>query len=210
MNKKLFVIAALNVIALDSYAQTKTLEVKGIIGSPGVCQIEATNEGTYNFGAISSSLIHKTARVPLASPQMATWKVQCATVTSVSFTTSDSAKSTALQPELQFFGLGSVNSDGKLGMYTVTAKNPMVDNKPALFSTHVSAVEGKSIALLQHGVRSTWARSDAASTQATGQEFSADLEVSATLGAETTDMKGAPPDGTALNGRLTMTFKQGL
>lgn len=209
MNKKMLALAVLSAIAIESHAQTKSLDVKGIIGSPGTCQVEATNDGSYNFGSIASSLISKTAPVPLATPQSAKWTVKCATVTSVSFTTSDTAKASALKPEVQYFGLGTVNGDGKIGMYIVTAKNAMVDGAPALFSTNATAVDGKAFALLHHGVRSTWARTDDAKAQATGQEFNVDLEVSATLGSEV-DMKGAPPDGTALNGRLTLTFKQGL
>jgi hypothetical protein len=209
MNKKALVLAALITIPFKSYAQSAELYVKGTISNPGTCKISSSNNGTYEFGKVDISLIQETERAPISSAQSATWTVACDTTTYVRLSTSDMEKSSAPDPATQFFGLGTINGDGKIGQYTVLAKNPVVDGNDALFSSNSPTIEGKPENLLHHGTYSTWAQKNDGKSAASGRDFKVDLEVSAWL-ASKAEMKGLPTDGTPLNGHLTLTFTQGL
>ncbi|BDU20373.1 hypothetical protein DYGSA30_18300 [Dyella sp. GSA-30] len=208
MNKKILALTALIATAFESHAQVADLNVIGVFGDSGKCSVDVSNGGTYDLGTISSSLVRKNQTTPLQS-QTATWTVACDILTYVTLTTADLESASSSELGDRNFGLGNVNSTGKLGSYTVTAKNPAVDGQDALFSTYTVAPQGSATALLRKGAHSTWMRLDNGNLPASGRQFKVDLEVNPRLATES-EMAGLPPDGTPLKGHLTLTIKQGL
>ncbi|CNE69596.1 beta-fimbriae major subunit [Yersinia rohdei] len=211
MKKQLTVLAFLILCATAAHAAPPTaeLKVKGEIGVPA-CNINAPDNGVYNFGNISSTQI-KSGTTTTGLPKMSkSWTIICDASTYLNVTPIDNRAATASSTETKArFGLGSINGNGKIGFYWVALSNAKVDNQPSnLYYTSTNAFTSVGTsANLWSGSITGWA--SAANTQTAGKVFSADFEVEPVL-AGVTDMKGTITEDIKIDGSLTMNFAFGI
>ncbi|WP_186375199.1 DUF1120 domain-containing protein [Yersinia rohdei] len=211
MKKQLTVLAFLILCATAAHAAPPTaeLKVKGKIGVPA-CNINAPDNGVYNFGNISSTQI-KSGTTTTELPKMSkSWTIICDASTYLNVTPIDNRAATASSTETKArFGLGSINGNGKIGFYWVALSNAKVDNQPTnLYFTNTNAFTSVETSThLWSGSVTGWA--SAANTQTAGKVFSADFEVTPVL-AGVTDMKGTITEDIKIDGSLTMNFAFGI
>ncbi|WP_082717459.1 MULTISPECIES: DUF1120 domain-containing protein [Burkholderia] len=194
---------------------TIDLSVKGKIDVPS-CIIGSPGEGVYDFGHLPSTLIKPGNEKTTLSSMTKTWVVKCDATTFLNFTVTDNRSDSTSEANPSNFGLGKVNSDGKLGYYTVLMENGTVDGKNStVFSAwpNGGGMMGSSDVYLQNPSgqnRHGWSTGQGSSAkQATGQTFTADLVVTPTL-AGSGSMNGALTDTVDLDGSITLTFAFGI
>ncbi|HEC1652532.1 TPA: DUF1120 domain-containing protein [Yersinia enterocolitica] len=212
MKKQLIGLTVLSSLVLGmavAHAAPPTAELKvtGTLTVPS-CTVASPDEGVYDFGKLSSSLVKSgTATTPL-TPMTKTWTVTCDADTYLNFTPVDNRAASASAVATTNFGLGNVNTTGKIGYYTALIKNGTVDGKASnLFSSATSTFAAATTASLTTGQHTGW--SSAANTQSTGKVFVADITVSPML-AGTTTMGGPITDDAELDGSMTMNFAFGI
>ncbi|WP_176091189.1 DUF1120 domain-containing protein [Burkholderia ambifaria] len=194
-------------VAAHAEAPTAELRVTGKIDVPG-CTLSVPDDGTYDFGRISPSIIKSSGTTQL-TPITKSWTAQCDASTYLSFKVTDNRKDTVSVANYYSFGLGSVNGNGKLGYYGIKMENGQVDGKKTqVYATVSSAVVGaSSISVFNNsGYRHGWANG---SIPAIGKDFTVDLTVTPTL-ADTKTMGGALTDSVNLDGSATLTFAFGI
>ncbi|WP_430390127.1 DUF1120 domain-containing protein [Dyella sp. 20L07] len=212
MNTRIFKLAIMSAIlmgatAAHATAPTSELVVKGALAVPG-CTVSAANDGVYDFGRISASLIKAGTAVTTLPPISQAWTVTCDAQTFLAFNVVDNRASSASAAAANNFGLGNVNGTGKLGFYTVTLSSPTVDGKTvSTYSTANTSFTAATTAILNSGQKHGWAT--ASNNQASGLVFGANLQVAPTLGGTTT-MGGPVTDEVPLDGSLTLNFMFGL
>ncbi|AOJ05963.1 DUF1120 domain-containing protein [Burkholderia mayonis] len=207
-------IAMLGTTAVHAAAPAQDLIVKGTIDVPA-CTVSAADNGVYDYGKISPTMIKSgTATTPLAQMEKA-WTVTCDADTYMSFKVTDNRSASSSSTANTSFGLGTVNETGKLGYYTVTMQDALVDgNKARVYATPNAVLTGTGVvaptqklnklANYTHG----WAN-EKDSTQMAGKTFTANMVVEAVL-AGTETMGGALKDAVELDGSATLTFAFGL
>ncbi|MGE4799918.1 DUF1120 domain-containing protein [Yersinia hibernica] len=212
MKKRLIGLTVLSSLVLGitaAQAATPTAELK-VIGTLTVpsCTVASPDEGVYDFGKMSSSLVKSgTATTPLTA-MTKTWTVSCDAETYLNFTPIDNRAASVSVAGATNFGMGNVNGTGKIGYYTAQIKNGTVDNKSSsVFTSASSTFTLTSTAALTTGMRTGW--SSAANTQSTGKVFSADITVSPVL-AGTTTMGGPITEDAEIDGSMTMNFAFGI
>ncbi|WP_145542699.1 DUF1120 domain-containing protein [Yersinia frederiksenii] len=212
MKKQLVGLTVLSSLVLGmtaAHAEAPTAELK-VIGTLTVpsCTIVAPDEGVYDFGKLSSSLIKSGVAVTPLTAMTKTWTVNCDADTYLNFTPVDNRAASASAVATTNFGMGNVNGTGKIGYYTAVIKNGTVDGKASnLFSSASSTFTATTTANLTTGLRTGW--SSAASTQSTGKVFVADITVSPVL-AGTTTMGGPITEDAEIDGSMTMNFAFGI
>ena len=194
-----------------SQAQAEPLNaeliVKGELTVPS-CEVAAADNGTYDLGRISGTMIKPSTVTTLAAISK-TWTITCDAETYLNFSPEDNRKDTASTAATTNFGLGMVNGTGKIGYYTAQMRNPTVDGKTAyLFNSSSATFAPAATAAIATGTRSGWATS-ANSTQQSGKVFAADIVVTPVLASSTT-MNGAITDLTDIDGSMTLNFAFGI
>ncbi len=185
------------------------LKVKGQLVVP-VCTVAASDDGVYDFGKQSATLVKPNAYTNL-TPMVKTWTVTCDAETYLNLTPTDNRADSTSAVANANFGLGKVNTDGKIGYYTATMSKATVDNtSTSLFSTRNNVIASADVAAttaIATGGRSGWAASS--TTQKSGKVFSADITVQPYL-ASSAIMQGPITDDTNLDGSLTLSFAYGI
>lgn len=202
----------LGMTAAQATAPTSELTVIGTLAIPS-CTILAPNDGIYDIGKLSSSLIKPgtvTAHAAMTAltPMTKKWVVTCDADTYLNFTPVDNRDASRHLAYTDTFGLGHVNSTGKIGYYVVWMKNGTVDGKVSqFFSSDTGTFSPNSEVALYNNRVTGWA--SAANIQTVGKVFATDIMVSPYL-AGTTDMNGPITDNTAIDGSMTMSFAFGI
>ncbi len=189
---------------------TADLTVKGKLAVP-VCTVTATDNGVYNIGKLSSTMVKSQSDTVLPSISK-TWTITCDAETYLNFSHVDNRAESASTVARPNFGLGNVNGTGKLGFYTVEVINPTVDGATTrVFSTMTNTVGKENIVPYlsvhkenRHGWAS--ARQD---TQQSGKVFTADFVVTPTL-ASSAMMNGPITDDANIDGSMTLSFAYGI
>jgi len=186
------------------------LKVIGTLDVPA-CTVTADNDGIYDYGDLSPTDIKPGNTVnPLASITKK-WAIDCQGDTYLSFSVVDNADATESAKADQNFGLGNVNTDGKLGYFTVLMENATVDKAPShVFATTSNSVanKGATTFVRKTGHTMGWAQTGS-HTQQIGRVFETDMTVTATL-AGSAAMNGPITDDVPLAGSLTLNFAYGL
>ncbi|WP_145490684.1 DUF1120 domain-containing protein [Yersinia rohdei] len=212
MKKQLIGLTVLSSVIFGSNvanAEVPTAELK-VIGTLTVpsCTIVAPDEGVYDFGRLSASLVKSgTATTPITA-QTKTWTVNCDADTYLNFTPVDNRVASSSSLAASAFGLGNVNNTGKIGFYTAQITQGTVDSKASnLFTTATNEISSAPAEDLMPGRRTGWA--SAANTQSSGKVFTANISVRPILGGTTT-MGGPITEDVKIDGSMTMNFAFGI
>ncbi|CRY54168.1 MULTISPECIES: DUF1120 domain-containing protein [Yersinia] len=206
---KLTVLSSLIFSIATAYAAPPVaeLKVKGTLKVP-TCDVSAPDNGIYNFGKISSTKVSSSGVANL-TPMTKNWVVTCDATTYLNIKPTDNRDDSMYPPSTSTYGLGMVNSTGKIGSYTLVLQNALVDGiSSKLFSASTGTFTAVTAATLYKNGQSTgWASAD--NTQSAGRVFSADIIVSPML-APTSIMKGPITEDTELDGSVTLNFAFGI
>ncbi|BEM59369.1 hypothetical protein SME22J_32300 [Serratia marcescens] len=183
------------------------IKVVGELIAP-TCEVKLPNDGIFDYGSISHMGISRDKAVSLGVKGGGTMEVRCDAETPMTFNVIDNRLGTASE-QGKTFGLGNVNTTGKLGFYVITAYLPQIDDKLGrLFVTQDSTITSPTGSVqLEHGKRVGWASN--ANTLAIGKTFTAMLNVEAFL-AKSGDMHGGIGEDVNLDGSTTLEFGFGL
>lgn len=215
MNAKLMSLSALTTFMLamvgaHAAPPEANLKVTGKLVVP-VCSVVADNNGVYDIGRQSATIVHPNTNTPLPS-MTKTWTITCDAETYLNFTHSDNREASASVVARPNFGLGNVNGSGKIGFYTVDVKNPTVDGVTTrVFSTMNNTITTNDVVpyLSVHKEnRHGWAANSSIAQQS-GKVFTADFVVTPTL-ASSTIMNGPITEDTDIDGSLTLNFAYGI
>ncbi len=187
-------------------APTAELKVTGKLEVPG-CTLTVEDEGAYDFGTISPTMVQAGATHTMLTPLAKTWNVACTGKTYLTYQVIDNRAASSSTVDTFNFGLGNVNETGKLGYYRVVMSKATVDEKvSSVFGTNSKAINSTPTVILNTGYTMGWS---SGATLLAGQNFAALFEVHPQLGGTTT-MNGPITDNAALDGSLTMNFSFGL
>lgn len=171
----------------------------------------STPEVAYPYTQLHASLFKLTEVTPLP-PVTQTWLISCSqpVVGMHLFVSVDAAASSVTDGDPTHFGLGAVNGQGSLGIYTVTLSDAQVEGRVVSLSQSNDAISGGQLTsslLLHTGQFQHWMMPDG--QPASGQQFSVKMTVSPTLNS-LQGMHGPLVDGAELNGNLALTFSFGV
>jgi hypothetical protein len=195
-------------------APTAELRVIGTLEVPS-CVVDVDDDGIYDFGNISPTIIKAGTATTALDPIPKTWTVNCSGPTVLTFEASDNRAASSSGTNTKQFGLGNVNENGKIGYYTVNMSNAEVGDAEAtmeparVFASNTSGISNAAAVDLDGGANYKMGWTNASNTLQQGQIFRADLIVTPTL-AGTTTMGGPITDHVDLDGSLTLTFSFGL
>lgn len=211
MKTKLLTLSSLllAMATAQAAAPIAELKVKGQLVVP-VCTVAAADDGIYDFGKQSATVVKPNADTTLPS-MVQTWTISCDAETYLNLTPTDNRADSASTTSTVNFGLGKVNDSGKIGYYTATMSNGMVDTVSTnLFITNNNVIGTgavKATAQIYTGGRSGWAATG--TTQKSGKVFVTDITVTPTLASSAT-MNGPITEDTNLDGSLTLSFAYGI
>ncbi|EPN2807055.1 DUF1120 domain-containing protein [Serratia marcescens] len=212
MKKTVITASILAVLGMSGSAMAASmspeLSVKGKMAVPS-CTLSMVGGGIFDLGNISNSLIQPQKATELKSMSQPI-NVNCDAVTYLSFTVEDNREGTASVTNPQYFGLGNVNSTGKLGYYQIHMYAPVVDGvgvKAYATTKGSTAFTAQDAVYLNKDYVMGWAKSS--SVQISGKKFSTYLEVKPML-ASSKDMNGPIADNVKLDGSSTLNFTYGL
>jgi hypothetical protein len=121
----------------------------------------------------------------------------------------DNRAQTNSNPSVNTFGMGMVNTTGKIGFYLLYVKQLTVDSKPAAFLDRILNGSGESGYFpLLRGRPAAWSTSDGSSVQS-GKVFAADIGVVARLDSRE-KMNGPIVDNAPIDGSTTLNFAYGI
>jgi hypothetical protein len=214
MTKKLLIapIAAALLAGGVAHAQAvnpSPLTVQGTITVPSCTVIQPNNDGVYDFGEVASSSL-STSRKDLP-PQSKTWTVDCgSTDTYMTYTATDNDAASALVAGNIYYGLG-LNGSNKIGYYTVTMENGLVDGTPtSVYWQHIGSPSAGSPAatmtVYNASYKHGWVHANG--TAALGKIFEMDLKVAPTLG--TLAEVGSIAADVPFAGTTTLIFTAGI
>lgn len=171
----------------------------------------STPEVAYPYTQLHASLFKPTTVSPLP-PVTQTWLISCSqpVVGMRLFVSGDAAGGSVTDGDPTHFGLGMVNGQGSLGIYTVTLSDAQVEGQPVSLSQSPDAIGGgqPTASLLLHtGQFQHWVMPDG--QPASGHQFSVKMTVSPTLNS-LQGTHGPLVDGAELNGDLALTFSFGV
>jgi len=161
----------------------------------------------YAYPPLQASLFQRNAQTTLPVLSQ-TWQVVCsAPVVALFLTVEADQQSDSLSGlDPTYFGLGSVNGQGRLGHYQVTLDNATVDGAPVqLYQTNNPTQIGtpQSSLMLKPAVFQGWTSDGHA--PAKGQQYSVRLTISPTLNS-LQKTQGPLVNGGELNGELVLAF----
>ncbi|BEM59370.1 hypothetical protein SME22J_32310 [Serratia marcescens] len=211
--KKTVISASIMAIAMmanqvSAASMSPELKVKGQMAVPS-CQVSIANDGVFDLGKVSNSLINSTAASALAKSQKQL-VVNCEAETFLNFTVVDNREGSASVADSANFGLGSVNGSGKLGYYKVNILNAAVNGvSSALYSVKKGTTTFSTVssAYIDKNNVTGWAKSG--NVQNSGKLFAALLQVEPYL-ASSKDMNGPITDNVKLDGSSTLSFAYGI
>lgn len=187
-------------------APVANLKVTGSI-TPPTCTIAGQTEDTYTYDFDISPGIFPASGDLTLDPQSQNIEVVCDATTYLTFTSVDQRAGSELTAGDNNFGLGTYNTDTKIGFYTITMGNATVKANADATATSVGIVSGSSYtnsALVNKTQPLGWATSQ--SQLAAGQIFAADFAVTPTINSV---MKNSAGDA-SLDGHAVLTFAFGL
>ncbi len=188
-------------------ALTAELKVVGELTVP-TCTVAATDDGVYDIGKQSSTVISATAEKTLTA-MTKTWTVTCDAETYMNMTPVDNRAASKSSSTTTAFGLGNVNGTGKIGYFSATVKNAQVDSVASQLFTSASATfTPAATANLTNGLKTGWATATA-NTQKSGKVFVADITVTPVLASSVT-MNGPITDNADIDGSVTLNFAYGI
>lgn len=208
MKIKLISMALISVFSNAAYAAPPVAELKvaGTLTVPS-CIVTAPADGIYDYGPLPSTLIKPSASTALTS-MAKNWVVTCDANTYLTYEVTDNRAASAVIVSEGAFGLGNVNTAGKVGHYIVNMQNVTVDTIPrkvvAVESATYTAFDAYGV-LKNH--KMSWASGD--NVLQAGKIFTMDLEVAPIL-ASTTTMNGPIKEEVPLDGSLTLNFAFGI
>nr|WP_311528474.1 hypothetical protein [uncultured Ralstonia sp.] len=218
MQHRITKLAALSALALATAAAhaappTAELKVIGSIDVPGCTVAAPGGDGVYDFDVISPTLIKPGTTHTALTALKKNWVVTCDAETFLTFSVADNRAESVSTPSVANFGLGNVNTTGKIGYYSVMMSAPTVDGVTSTVfytNTGLPANGGATTSLYSGAYKMGWSTGTTTSTALkSGRVFAADLEVRPQLGGTTT-MGGTVKDDVTLDGSLTMNFAFGL
>jgi type 1 fimbria pilin len=111
--------------ASSAFASSTDLTVTGII-TPAACTPNLAGGGVVDFGKISAKDLNPTAstRLPVRTIELT---VKCDAATQVALQLADMRAGSASRPGNDYFGLGLINGNEKLGFYQLTFGIPVAD-----------------------------------------------------------------------------------
>lgn len=171
----------------------------------------STPEVVYSYTQLPASLFKSTEVSPLP-PVTQNWLISCSqpVVGMRLFVSGDAAANSVTDGDPTHFGLGTVNGQGSLGIYTVTLSDAQVEGNPVSLSQSTDAIGGGQPTvslLLRTGLFQHWVLPDG--QPASGQQFSVKMTVSPILNS-LQGTHGPLVDGAELNGDLALTFSFGI
>lgn len=211
MKKVLKAVNALSAVMMSATTfaavTSPELKVQGELMVPA-CKVVAGNNGVYDLGKLSPSLIKPNESSQL-SAKIQQWTVDCDAETFLSFSVTDNREGTASTSGSEYFGLGNVNGTGKVGYYRVAMKVATVDgaNSSVYSTTSSSSFSAVPSVYLAKGKQMGWAASN--NLQKSGLKFSTLLNVEPSL-ASSAQMGGPVTDSAKLDGSMTLNFAFGL
>ena len=213
MKKSVLALSTLSALILSAGvaqaadALTAELKVVGELTVP-TCTVAATDDGIYDIGKQSATLIKPAASTTLTA-MTKTWTVTCDADTYMNFTPVDNRTASKSSSSTTAFGLGSVNDTGKIGYFTAIASNATVDGVSSRLFTSASATFTPAVSVnLTNGEKTGWATT-VANTQYSGKVFVADIAVTPVLASSAT-MNGPITDNADIDGSVTLTFAYGI
>ncbi|HGF6561155.1 TPA: DUF1120 domain-containing protein [Providencia alcalifaciens] len=211
MNKTLKAVTALSTLMMSATTlaaiSAPELKVQGELIVPA-CKVVAGNNGVYDLGKLSPSLVKPSESSQLSSKTQL-WNIDCDAETFLSFSVTDNREGTASYSGSEYFGLGNVNGTGKIGYYRVSMKAATVDgaNSSVYGTTSSTSFTASPSVYLAKGKQMGWAA--AANQQKSGSKFTTLLSVEPAL-ASSTQMGGPVTDSAKLDGSMTLNFAFGL
>lgn len=192
--------------SLQAAPPTAILKVVGDLTVP-VCNIATTEDRAYDLAKLSSMLLKASDYYKVPSVTQS-WTVSCDADTYLIFQPVDNREGTSSIAGNTSFGLGTVNSSGKVGYYNATMKNATVDGKAAsVFSASGGTFSAAATTTLDKTLKSGWASSN--STLKSGKVFVTDITVQPYL-ASTAVMNGTITDEAQIDGSMTLNFAYGI
>ncbi|HGN0868266.1 TPA: DUF1120 domain-containing protein [Providencia alcalifaciens] len=211
MKKSLKTVTALSALMMSATTlaaiTAPELKVQGELMVPA-CKVVAGNNGVYDLGKLSPSLIKPVAHTILGGKTQL-WTVDCDAETFLSFSVTDNREGTASISGNEYFGLGYVNNTGKIGYYRVSMKIATVDGKNSnvYTTTSNSSFSALPTTFIAKGSRMGWASTN--NQQQSGLNFSTLLSVEPVL-ASSSIMGGPVTDSAKIDGSMTLNFAFGL
>lgn len=151
-------VASTLLVAGSSLAAGLSAEIKvvGELIAP-TCEVKLPGEGIFDYGSISHTKISRDKPAGLGTRGGGTMEVKCDAETAMTFNVIDNRLGSASEAG-KTFGLGNVNTTGKLGFYAIQAYFPQVDGKNgALFVTSNTSIPSThTLVNLEHGKRVGW------------------------------------------------------
>ena len=194
-------------VAQAADALTAELKVVGELTVP-TCTVAATDDGIYDIGKQSATLI-KPAASTILPEIIKTWTVTCDADTFLNITQVDNRIASKSDSGAKSFGLGNVNGDGKIGYFSAQLRNATVDGAATnlFYANSNSFTAVKATHYLEQGWKIGWAAD--ASTQKSGKVFAVDIAVAPVL-ASSAIMKGPITENTNIDGSVTLNFAYGI
>ncbi|MXN76323.1 DUF1120 domain-containing protein [Burkholderia sp. 4701] len=197
-------VLALHAPALFAAPPVAELTVTGKVKLPS-CAVSIGNDGYYDYGRISSTLIQSGSEHTKLEPKTEPMVVTCDAATPLMFSVVDNRKDSSSAPESPYaFGLGNVNGTGKLGHYSVTFGDLYVDGIGKYvwwkMGDHSNGANWLEAGLKPGRGSFGWGHSGLA-----GRKFEAKLTVYPLIGGTTT-MNGSLTEPVDLDGSATLVF----
>lgn len=168
--------------------------------------------GVFDLGRLSSSLIQANKSYDL-TPRQQDWVVSCDAEAALTFTVVDHRINDKMNAGAEYFGLGRVNGQGKLGQYRILMSQASVDGRSTAIQDSLSMVQINAVNetyLKSDGTHYGWVSPNNGMNQlTTGQVFNARFTVSPTL-ASREQMNGPIVGEVQLDGLATMNFSFGI
>ncbi|HEX7816691.1 DUF1120 domain-containing protein [Dyella sp.] len=195
-------------------APSSALKLMGAMAAPN-CTVAMTDDGEFKLGKISPTQIKPDTGHTSLPPMEKDLTITCDADTYLTFSVVDNENSSASVASASYFGMGSVNTTGKLGYYSVVMSDATVSvgggpqTAARVFVTNNGTFSPAATALLGGaGYIQGWA--DASKEEMIAAKlFKAKLTVKPEL-ANAKIMSGAISDETAIAGSLTLNFRFGL
>lgn len=183
------------------------LKVKGTVGISS-CTVIAPDDGIYDLGRISSSLVKPgTATTELPAIKK-TWTINCDLATYLRYRSTDNRLDSASDTSSSLnHGLGNINGTGKIGFYTAKTSNHHVDGKSTLIYSTVVSGTGTGSNLYNNMGFIVF--SDESRTAIAGKSFDFDVTISPIL-AGTKTMNGPITEDANIDGSTSINFSFGI
>lgn len=195
-------------------APTFGLKVIGEISVPG-CEVAMSGGNEYDLGKISPTQIKAGTAHTALPPITKDMTVTCDGSTFLTFSVVDAEEASSSGTAATDFGMGMVNTTGKLGYYKVNISEAKIiagqaaEQDARVFSSNTAAITPAVAVDLSRGdFKMGWA-SLTANALAAATIFKAKFTVAPQLGGTTT-MNGPVTDETKIAGSLTLNFAFGL